>query len=62
MAVSRVMARRIWENGLSFEDVSPKYQNKVLQVMQENVADGLHTPEEYKEKTGMDYPVVESEE
>ena len=56
-----IYARRIWDGAYSFDKVPAKYKNGVIEKMQQDVAAGLHTPEEYKDRTGMDYPVVEDE-
>ena len=55
----KIYARRIWDGAYEFNDVPAKYKNGVVAQMQADVAAGLHTPEEYKERTEMDYPVVE---
>ena len=62
MAMAKIYARRIWDGAYEFDDVPAKYKDKVIIIMQEDVASGAHTPEEYKERTGMDYPVLENEE
>lgn len=55
----KIYARRIWDGAYDFDKVPAKYKNGVVEQMQADVAAGLHTPEEYKDRTGMDYPVTE---
>lgn len=57
--MAKIYARRIWDGAYEFDDVPAKYKNGVVAQMQQDVADGKHTPEEYKERTHMDYPVTE---
>ena len=56
--MGRIWANRIWAGTKTFEELhtkAPRYEAATLEAMREDVADGLHTPEEFEEKTGIPY-------
>ena len=55
MAIAKIWRNRIEAGTQKFEDCPAKYQQMVLQLMREDVANGVITAEQFEELTGQPY-------
>jgi len=57
-----IYRNRIWAGDYNYNSTAKAYlklKDKVTTLMREDVAEGKHTAEEFKEITGLDYEVEE---
>lgn len=56
--MASIWRNRIWAGTKTFDELHAKaqrYEEEVLRLMREDVANGKHSAEEFEEKTGIPY-------
>ena len=59
--MAKIWRNQIWLGNKDFKSCPQRYKADVEKLMREDVANGLHTAEEFEEKTGIPY-IEEAEE
>ena len=53
--MAKIWRNRIWDETQTFESCPDRWKNEVLNLMREDVANGVHTEQKFTELTGMLY-------
>ena len=57
ISMAKIWRNQIWLGNKKFSSCPQRYKSDVEKLMREDVAKGLHTAEEFEEKTGIPYIV-----
>ncbi len=55
ISMAKIWRNQIWLGNKEFSNCPQRYKSDVEKLMREDVAKGLHTAEEFEEKTGIPY-------
>ena len=55
ISMAKIWRNQIWLGNKNFKSCPTRYRADVEKLMREDVANGLHTAEEFEEKTGIPY-------
>lgn len=58
--MAKIWRNQIWLGNKEFSSCPQRYKSDVEKLMREDVAKGLHTAEEFEEKTGIPYIVEDT--
>ena len=53
--MANIWRNRIWAGTKTYDECPARYKAAVIELMREDVADGLHTAEEFYDKTHEPY-------